>query len=206
MVLFELRNVLIYFSGVERLLKKSFSCSRVLGCWCRFCYGKHIDPDIEFWHHSCSLLGFAGQWTVILGCHMILLAVDLCFYESFNIILPGGVPVGVLMLRPTSYRPLVQVFYGKHIDPDIEFWHHSCSLLGFAGQWTVILGCHMILLAVDLCFYESFNIILPGGVPVGVLMLRPTSYRPLGLWMYQVGTIVFILIFAFGDLILSRLC
>ena len=101
---------------------------------------------------------------------------------------------------------LVQVFYGKHIDPDIEFWHHCCSLLGFAGQWTVILGCHMILLAVDLCFYESFNIILPGGVPVGVLMLRPTSYRPLRLWMYQVGTIVFILIFAFGDLILSRLC
>ena len=44
----ELRDLMIYFSGSECFLRNSFSCSRVLGSLCRFLYGKHIDPDIEF--------------------------------------------------------------------------------------------------------------------------------------------------------------
>ena len=64
----------------------------------------------------------------------------------------------------------------------------------------------MILLAVDLCFYESFNIILTGGVPVGCVdaetYILQTLWNMNGSgWCYY-----FILIFAFGDLILSRLC
>ena len=44
----ELRDLMIYFSGSECFLRNSFSRSRVLGSLCRFLYGKHIDPDIEF--------------------------------------------------------------------------------------------------------------------------------------------------------------
>ena len=38
----------------------------------------------------------------------------------------------------------------------------------------------MILLAVDLCFYESFNIILTGGVPVGCVDAETNILQTLG--------------------------